>query len=136
LRDALGEPICQALDDASVIEIMLNPDGRLFVERLGRDMEVLANLDAGAADITSATSSTPCRRKRTASSLSSRISFLIRGHRFEGLLLPVVAAPSFTIRRRASRLIPFEDCVRDGMMTLAQRRRPAKRSLSRQDRPS
>ncbi|MDQ0562994.1 P-type conjugative transfer ATPase TrbB [Rhizobium mesoamericanum] len=30
LQDALGDHLCVALDDASVVEIMLNPDGRLF----------------------------------------------------------------------------------------------------------
>lgn len=35
LQEALGDQICVALDDNSVIEIMLNPDGRLFIERLG-----------------------------------------------------------------------------------------------------
>ncbi|WP_037469880.1 ATPase, T2SS/T4P/T4SS family, partial [Sinorhizobium fredii] len=35
----------------------------------------------------------------------------------EGLLPPVVAKPAFTIRRRASRLIPLEDYVRTGVMT-------------------
>jgi Flp pilus assembly CpaF family ATPase len=35
LQEALGDPLCVALDDASVVEIMLNPDGRLFSERLG-----------------------------------------------------------------------------------------------------
>src|SRR5690606_29897285 len=37
-----------------------------------------------------------------------------------GLLPPVVAAPSFTIRRRASRLVPLEDYVRTGIMTNTQ----------------
>jgi type IV secretion system protein VirB11 len=41
----------------------------------------------------------------------------IGGHRFEGLLPPVVAKPAFTIRRRASRLIPLEDYARAGVMT-------------------
>ncbi|MGO7426605.1 conjugal transfer protein TrbB, partial [Rhizobium ruizarguesonis] len=36
LEDALGEELCLALNDPSVVEIMLNPDGNLFVERLGR----------------------------------------------------------------------------------------------------
>lgn len=36
LRGALGEPICQAVEDTSFVEIMLNPDGRLFVDRLGQ----------------------------------------------------------------------------------------------------
>jgi hypothetical protein len=38
LRDQLGEGICTALDDARVIEIFLNDDGSLLVERLGEPM--------------------------------------------------------------------------------------------------
>src|SRR5690606_32521694 len=41
----------------------------------------------------------------------------IGGHRFEGLLPPVVAGPSFAIRKRASRLIPLEDYIRSAIMT-------------------
>ncbi len=44
----------------------------------------------------------------------------IGGHRFEGLLPPVVSAPTFSIRRRASRLIPLDDYVDDGIMTESQ----------------
>src|SRR3546814_15204812 len=44
----------------------------------------------------------------------------IGGHRFEGLLPPVVASPTFTIRRRASRLIPLDDYGDDKVMTEAQ----------------
>ncbi|NSZ61299.1 conjugal transfer protein TrbB, partial [Agrobacterium tumefaciens] len=33
LQDALGDQLCVALDDATVVEIMLNPDGKLFIER-------------------------------------------------------------------------------------------------------
>ncbi|MEO4001711.1 ATPase, T2SS/T4P/T4SS family [Mesorhizobium sp. CAU 1732] len=46
----------------------------------------------------------------------------IDGYRFEGLLPPVVAAPAVKIRRRASRLIPLADYVRDGIMTAEQAR--------------
>ena len=34
LRTAMGEDIAQALDDPKVIEIMLNPDGHIWVDRL------------------------------------------------------------------------------------------------------
>ena len=54
LRDALGEAICRGLDDTSVVEIMVNPDGRLFVERLGQGMVMLDALDPGAAEIVQA----------------------------------------------------------------------------------
>lgn len=36
LRTALGEAIADWLADPQVIEIMLNPDGRLWVDRLGQ----------------------------------------------------------------------------------------------------
>ena len=35
LRTALGPSIAAWLDDAAVIEVMLNPDGRLWIDRLG-----------------------------------------------------------------------------------------------------
>jgi type IV secretion system protein VirB11 len=41
----------------------------------------------------------------------------IGGHRFEGLLPPIVSGPSFTIRRRASRLIPLDDYVTSKVMS-------------------
>src|SRR3546814_3358846 len=35
LRTALGSSIAAWLDDPAVIEVMLNPDGRLWLDRLG-----------------------------------------------------------------------------------------------------
>ncbi len=51
LRDALGETICAALEDVDVVEVMLNPDGRLFVERLGEGIDGIGELAQGAAEI-------------------------------------------------------------------------------------
>lgn len=120
LRDALGEPICQALEDPSVVEIMLNPDGRLFVERLGQGIEVLVNLEAGAAEIIIGTVAHALQTQADSDQPIISGELPIGGHRFEGLLPPVVSAPSFTIRRRASQLIALEAYVRDGIMTSAQ----------------
>ncbi|MBB6413826.1 Flp pilus assembly CpaF family ATPase [Mesorhizobium sangaii] len=41
----------------------------------------------------------------------------IGGHRFEGLLSPVVAAPVFTIRKRATQLFQLDSYVPDKIMT-------------------
>jgi Flp pilus assembly CpaF family ATPase len=121
LRDALGEAICRALDDTSVVEIMVNPDGRLFVERLGQGMEMLAALRARRGrNHHRQRCPRPAERGRRQTGRSSLASLPIGGHRFEGLLPPIVAAPSFTIRRRASRLIPLDDYVREGIMTPVQ----------------
>ena len=35
LRTALGPVITEALEDPKVVEVMLNPDGRLWLDKLG-----------------------------------------------------------------------------------------------------
>lgn len=120
LQDALGATICAALEDSSVVEVMLNPDGRLYVERLGEGMANLGSLPAGAAEVI--IGSVAHALQTEADDLQPIISgeLPIGGHRFEGLLPPVVSAPTFSIRRRASQLIPLADYVDDGIMTQSQ----------------
>lgn len=120
LQEALGEGICSALKDVSVVEIMLNPDGRLFVERLGYGIEGVGSLEPGAAEIIigSVAHALQTEADNEHPIISGKLP--IGGHRFEGLLPPIVAAPTFTIRRRASRLIPLDDYARAGIMTMAQ----------------
>ena len=99
---------------------MLNPDGRLFVERLGQGIEPIGELAPGAAETIIGSVAHALRTEVDASRPIISGELPIGGHRFEGLLPPVVAAPSFSIRRRASRLIPLEDYVRAGVLTRRQ----------------
>lgn len=117
LREALGEVICAALGDDNVVEVMLNPDGRLFVERLGEGIGRLGEMKAGAAEIIIGSVAHALQTEAGEERPIISGELPIGGHRFEGLLPPVVSAPSFTIRRRASRLIPLADYVSSGMMT-------------------
>jgi len=41
LRTAMGPDIAKALNDPDVVEVMLNPDGSLWVDRLGSGREPL-----------------------------------------------------------------------------------------------
>lgn len=120
LQDALGETICSALEDTSVVEIMLNPDGRLFVERLGQGIDSMGNLQPGAAEIIIGSVAHALQTEADEDQPIISGELPIGGHRFEGLLPPVVAGPSFTIRKRASRLIPLEDYIRSAIMTCKQ----------------
>lgn len=120
LRDALGNAICKALDDASVVEVMVNPDGRLFVEYLGQDMVVQAALEPGAAEIIIGSVAHALQTEADTARPIISGELPIGGHRFEGLLPPVVTAPSFAIRRRASRLVPLDDYVEAGIMSAIQ----------------
>lgn len=120
LQDALGDRLCIALDDPTVVEIMLNPDGRLFIERLGHGIAPAGEMSKGAAEIVIGSVAHVLNSEvdDTRPIVSGEIP--IGGHRFEGLLPPVVSAPSFSIRRRASRLIPLDDYVTGKMMTSHQ----------------
>lgn len=122
LQEALGPAICSALEDPSVVEIMLNADGNLYLERLGQPVVHSGRMDRAAAEIAigsvaHATGTAVDERRPIVSA-----ELPIGGHRFEGLLPPIVSAPSFSIRKRASRLIPLSDYVRTGTMTTHQAR--------------
>lgn len=120
LQEALGDQLCVALDDCSVVEIMLNPDGRLFIERLGHGVAPAGEMSSAAAEMVIGTVAHALQSEADGDQPIISGELPIGGHRFEGLLPPVVAKPAFTIRRRASRLIPLDDYVRSGVMTDSQ----------------
>jgi len=121
LRTAMGDAISSWLADRAVIEVMLNPDGRLWVDRLGEgisdsgkrllpaDGERIIRLVAHhvGAEI-------HARSPRVSAELPET------GERFEGLLPPVVAAPAFAIRKPAVAVFTLEDYARDGIMSSAE----------------
>lgn len=120
LQEALGDQLCVALDDATVVEIMLNPDGKLFIERLGHGVAPAGEMSSSAAEMVIGTVAHALQSEVDTEQPIISGELPIGGHRFEGLLPPVVAKPAFTIRRRASRLIPLDDYVRSGVMTANQ----------------
>ncbi|PVE50578.1 P-type conjugative transfer ATPase TrbB [Rhizobium rhizogenes] len=120
LQDALGDQLCVALDDATVVEIMLNPDGRLFIERLGHGVAEAGVMTPAAAEVVIGSVAHALQSEADDERPIISGELPIGGHRFEGLLPPVVSGPAFTIRRRASRLIPLDDYVTSKVMTEAQ----------------
>lgn len=45
LQDALGATVTTALHDPDVVEVMLNPDGNLFIERVGQGIAAAGRMD-------------------------------------------------------------------------------------------
>ena len=72
LRTALGPAIARFLEDASVVEVMLNPDGRLWIDRLSEGLADTGNASSAWSPIMSALKSTQALR-------ASRPSFPERG---------------------------------------------------------
>lgn len=120
LRESLGEVILGALDDSTVVEVMLNPDGSLFVERVGKGMQRQGTMSPDTAEtvIGKVAHALQTEVSMDRSIISGELP--LGGHRFEGVLPPAVASPIFTIRKRASISIALDQYVADGIMEPAQ----------------
>lgn len=120
LRDALGETISSALEDEKVVEVMLNPGGQLFIERIGEGMVPAGGIAAHDAEIVIGKVAHALKTEagRDRPIISGELP--LGGHRFEGILPPAASSPIFTIRKRASMLIRLERYVADAIMTPTQ----------------
>lgn len=121
LRTALGPAIAGFLEDPSIVEVMLNPDGRLWIDRLSE----------GLADTGERLS--PADGERIVRLVAHHVGAEVHagsprvsaelpgtGERFEGLLPPVVAAPAFAIRKPAVAVFTLQDYVAAAIMTADQ----------------
>ena len=117
LRTALGPSIASWLDDPAVIEVMLNPDGRLWVDRLGEGISD-TGMTLGAADGERIIRLVAHHVGVEVHARSPRVSAELPegGERFEGLLPPVVAAPAFAIRKPAVAVFTLDDYAAAGIM--------------------
>ena len=121
LRTALGPAIAGFLEDPMTVEVMLNPDGRLWVDRLSEGLADSGKM-LSAADGERIVRLVAHHVGVEVHSLSPRVSAELpeTGERFEGLLPPVVAAPAFAIRKPAVAVFTLDDYVAAGTMTLMQ----------------
>lgn len=120
LKRELGPTICGLLEDKQVIEIMLNPDGTLWVERLGQNMEQVGTMLAAQAESLMGTVASTLRTQVTAQNPILECELPLDGSRFEALIPPVVAGPTFTIRKKAVQIFTLDDYVTSGIMTPEQ----------------
>ena len=122
LATALGPSITTILLAADTIEVIVNPDGRVWAERVGRGREFAGfRLEPTETEraIRLIATLTGAEVSRDRPIVSAELP--PRGERFEGLLPPVVRAPCFAIRKPASQIISLDDYVASGVINDAQR---------------
>jgi type IV secretion system protein TrbB len=121
LRRELGPVVLKALSDPDVIEIILNPDGRIWVESHTAGM---SQTDASMA---------PTQAENLIGTVAAALNAVanpqnpiiegelpLTGSRFEGLLPPIAPSPCFVIRKRASVVYTLDHYVKDNIVTRAQ----------------
>jgi len=121
LRSAMGPIIALALADPEIAEVMLNPDGSLWFDRLGEGRRPSGHtLSVADAERIIRLVAAHVRLEVHAGAPILSAELPETGERFEGVLPPVVRAPAFAIRKRAFGVIPLERYVLDGILTEAQ----------------
>ncbi|MDT8320200.1 MAG: P-type conjugative transfer ATPase TrbB [Xanthomonadales bacterium] len=121
LRTAMGPLIASALEDPDVVEVMLNPDGALWIDRLSTGRAATGE-SLSAADgeriirLVAAHVGTEVHRGRPL--LTAELPET--GERFEGILPPAAPGPAFALRKRAVGVIGLADYVADRILSEQQ----------------
>ena len=121
LQTALGPHIRGWLADAQVTEVMLNPDGRLWIDRIGTGLAATGQTiepAEGERIVRLAAHHAGQDVHPGAPRVSAELP--AGGERFEGLLPPIVAAPSFAIRKPAGQVFTLADYTCAGIMSRTQ----------------
>jgi len=120
LKTAFGPTIAEALAEPQVVEVMVNPDGRLWLDRLDRGrFDTGTRLQWSEAERIIRLVASHIRLEVHEHSPIVSAELPETGERFEGLIPPVAPAPCFPLRKPARLVHRLEDYVRDGIMTPA-----------------
>ncbi|RYD55888.1 MAG: P-type conjugative transfer ATPase TrbB [Sphingomonadales bacterium] len=121
LKSAMGPTIAAALGDPAVIEIMVNPDGALWLDRLGEG-RCETDVRYEPAQVERIVRLVASHARAEVHMAAPIISAELpphgegAGERFEGVLPPVSIAPCFSIRKPAARIYTLLDYVNDAIM--------------------
>lgn len=134
LRQAMGPVIAAALAEKLVVEVMVNPDGKIWVDRIGEGRaftgEHLAPADADRilrllADHVGEVVTKD--RPRISATLPET------GERFQGAFMPIVSNPAFAIRKRPEVVFTLDDYVERGILDPAMAAVLREAAVSRQN---
>lgn len=122
LRSAV-EPIIAFLDKDSILEVMLNEDGRVWVDEVGEGMyctDVTVTPDCAERMIRLVSASMNFEVNEHNPSLAAKLPGW--GARVQAMLPPIVEAPTFSLRKPAKVVFSLSDYVENEIMTEEQAR--------------
>lgn len=122
MQRALGSRILEFLDDPDIIEIMLNPDGKIWIDRMsdGQHFSGIEMLpDRALLFLNTVADSLGISFNDQKSILQGEL--VLNGARIQAERPPTVSKPAFNIRKQASKVFPLMDYVDKQRMTSEDR---------------
>ena len=125
LKQDLGSLVLSALSDESIYEILLNPDGALWVDGYQGKREYGTMSASAAKNLINTVASVSdeivtYKNPSFSGELWVEINEDFKLFRFQAFIPPVVTYPAFAIRKRAGQVIPLRDYVKDEIITNQQ----------------
>ena len=116
----MGPLLINALNDPQTVELMVNADGRVWLEKLGKAMACIGDLRPAQAEAIIKTVAGYHSKEVTKLKPIIEGEFPLDGSRFAGQLPPIVSSPTFAIRKKAVAIFTLEQYVEQRMMTVKQ----------------
>ena len=120
----LGPTIVAFLEDGDINEIMVNPDGKVWVDSMKSGQTPMFSIDREQAYsiINGLSGIHNLIVNQHFPRLEAEFPYYkaMRGERFTGQVPPIVAAPSFTIRKKSEAIFTLNDYVNSGRLTGVQ----------------
>ncbi|WP_039456260.1 P-type conjugative transfer ATPase TrbB [Candidatus Jidaibacter acanthamoebae] len=118
LRRELGEEIISKLNDPKIIEIMLNPDGKVWYDVIGEGLSDSSyKISKLQAENLLSTIASVYNTVINTSSPILEVELPFWGSRFTAISAPVVSSPSFTIRKRPEKIWTLQDYLKRKIIT-------------------
>jgi P-type conjugative transfer ATPase TrbB len=126
LERECGAAMMTELRDPRVMEVMLNPDGKLWRDVAGKGMEFTGHtMEPGAAESVLTTCASMLNTTVTRENPILEGEFPLDGSRLEGIVPPIVRAPIFAIRKKATKVFTLNDYQARGIIGSSLGRYPA-----------
>jgi type IV secretion system protein VirB11 len=118
LRNELGSFICSALDNPAIIEIMVNPDGRIVLD-YGKSGMKRTGKKIAASRLTAALGTIAAMLDTKINALSPDIEgeLPLDGSRIQGTVPPISPGPGLTIRKHTSIVVPLNCYIEEKRIT-------------------
>ena len=133
IKRELGDEILNFLYDDETIEIMLNSDSNLWVEKLRQNMQCLGKFSESKAKSIIGSVASFLDTTVNVDNPILECELPVDGSRFEALIPPVVATPTFTIRKKAIKIFTLDDYIKSEILTPKQKQIIEKAILEREN---